>query len=156
MSLHIVFDRLIVFQSAPLALVDAQSNSAFPQPDLDCQWESGMLQDSLKDAATIGAKIDVLFGAATIYRLSAFFAQRMIRVMHFSGHGHPNYLALEDERGGLQALGIDDLIRLVSVGGGNLKVVFVCGRQLNWLNRLFENDLWSRTHISTQTSFVSP
>lgn len=121
----VLFDRLVVFQAGPLAYVDRTSNSHFPIPLLDFEYEADALKQSLKDAEKIGAKIEIDFEIATTDRFSAFFAQGSSRVMHLSCHGHPEYLALETGFGDMQALPVDDLRRFVAAGGCNLKVVFV-------------------------------
>mmetsp|Transcript_29927 Transcript_29927/g.56157 ORF Transcript_29927/g.56157 Transcript_29927/m.56157 type:complete len:480 (+) Transcript_29927:159-1598(+) len=114
----------MVFHSAPLAYID-KSNSRHRMHLLDFEREKHALEESLEDAETIGSTIDVVFETATIDRVNAFFAQRPSRVLHLSCHGNEQYLALEDGRGGTHFLMASDLKRLVSVGGGNLKVVFV-------------------------------
>ena len=120
-----LFDRLMVFQSSPLAYADGNSDAICPVPLLDFEREADILNQSLKDAEAIGANIEVIFETATTDRFNAFFAQRMGRVMHLSCHGHPEYLALENGTGGMHPLTTGDLSRFVKSGAGNLKVVVV-------------------------------
>jgi hypothetical protein len=64
-----------VFQAGPLAYLDRKSNSHFPIPLLDFEYEADALKQALKDAEKIGAKIEIDFEIATTDRFSAFFAQ---------------------------------------------------------------------------------
>jgi hypothetical protein len=119
------FDRLALFQSAPLGYVDEKTNTQHTIPLLDFDYEACVLKQSLRDAERIGAKIEIEIHAATTDRFSAFFAQGGSRVLHISCHGHPDYLALENGCGDMQALPVEDLRRFIAIGGGNLQVVFV-------------------------------
>ena len=47
------------------------------------------------------------------------------RSLHFSGHGHPQYLNFEDGRSGLQLVNVDMLSSLLGAGGLRLDFVFV-------------------------------
>lgn len=47
------------------------------------------------------------------------------RTLHFSGHGHPQFLNFEDGRSGLHLLTLDALRRLLRAGGLKLDFVFV-------------------------------
>jgi serine/threonine protein kinase len=118
-------DRVVVFRSDPLVGIDAISRTPFSISRVDYEKEADMLLTSLRDANALGNQIDVVFEYATTDALSAFFAQRSSRVLHFSGHGHPEYLALENGFGRLQAMLVDDLKQYVSKGAGNLQLVVV-------------------------------
>jgi hypothetical protein len=120
-----LYDRVVVFRSDPLVYVNSASKSIIPLGRMDFEKEADVLVTSLRDADAVGANIDVVFESATTDALSAFFAQRSSRVLHFSGHGHPKYLALEDGFGQLQTMLVDDLKRYVSQGGGNLQLAVV-------------------------------
>lgn len=117
--------NMTVFQSAPLAYVDHSTGTHHVCPLLDFQYEGRALTQSLKDAETVGAKVDIKFDIATTDRLSAFLAKSESRVMHLSCHGHPKYLALENGFGGMQILPVRDLKRFIACGTGNLELVFV-------------------------------
>ena len=47
------------------------------------------------------------------------------RALHISGHGDPNALVLEDGKGDLAPLPVDKLQKILSVGGTQLRFVFV-------------------------------
>ena len=52
-------------------------------------------------------------------------ARAYSRALHISGHGDPNALVLEDGKGDLATLPVDKLQKILSVGGTQLKFVFV-------------------------------
>jgi serine/threonine protein kinase len=130
------YDRLSVFQSAPLVFKD-KNNNIQPLPRVNFDQESHMLCEALKDAETVGCTIDVCFETASLDRINAFLAQGISQVMHFSGHGHPSYIALEDERGGLEMVNSDVLKRMVSAVDGRLLVVFISACHSQWVGEAF-------------------
>ena len=130
------YDRLFVFQSAPLVFKD-KNNNIQPLPRVNFDQESHMLCEALKDAETVGCTIDVCFETASLDRINAFLAQGISQVMHFSGHGHPSYIALEDERGGLEMVNSEVLKRMVSAVDGRLLVVFISACHSQWVGEAF-------------------
>jgi len=130
------YDRLFVFQSAPLVFKD-KNNNIQPLPRVNFEQESHMLCEALKDAETVGCTIDVCFETASLDRINAFLAQGISQVMHFSGHGHPSYIALEDERGGLEMVNSDVLKRMISAVDGRLLVVFISACHSQWVGEAF-------------------
>ena len=72
----------------------------------------------------VGGEIEVIFDEATVNRLGAFLATGRSPVIHFSCHGHPEFLLMEDV-GASQQLHVKELKQLISKGGGHLKVVFL-------------------------------
>eukprot|EP00536_Pseudo-nitzschia_multiseries_P013608 jgi/Psemu1/327242/estExt_fgenesh1_pg.C_5930008 len=130
------YDRLFVFQSAPLVFKD-KNNIIQPLPRVDFIQESRMLCEALKDAETLGCTIDVIFETASLDRINAFLAQGISQVMHFSGHCHPSYIALEDERGGLEMVNADVLKRMVSAVDSGLLVVFISACHSQWVGEAF-------------------
>ena len=129
------YDRLMVFQSAPLIFKD-RNNNIQPLPRVDFGQESNMLREALKDAEKIGCTIDVVFETASLDRINAFLAQGLCQVMHFSGHGHPRYIALEDEKGSLEMINSDSLKRLLGPDNGLLLVFFSCCHS-EWMGEAF-------------------
>jgi len=130
------YDRLFVFQSAPLVFKD-KNNNIQPLPRVDFNQESRMLCEALKDAETLGCTIDVIFETASLDRINAFLAQGISQVMHFSGHCHPSYIALEDDRGGLEMVNADVLKRMVSAVDSGLLVVFISACHSEWVGEAF-------------------
>jgi len=130
------YDRLVVFQSGPLVFKDKNHNIQ-PLPRVDFNEESRMLCEALKDAETLGCTIDVIFETASLDRVNAFLAQGISQVMHFSGHGHPSYIALEDERGGLEMVNAEVLKRMVSAVDSGLLVVFISACHSQWVGEAF-------------------
>jgi hypothetical protein len=115
-------DFLTVFQAPPLAFVDHEQ---IPHPvgALDFDYEREMLQKTFRES---GAKIAVTFETATTDRLGAFLARGEGRILHFSCHGDPEYLAIEDGWGELQPLEVERLKEWISHDGGqSLQFVFV-------------------------------
>lgn len=130
------YDRLFVFQSSPLVFKD-KNNDIQPLPRVDFNQESHMLCEALKDAEKIGCTIDVVFETASLDRLNAFLAKGISQVMHFSGHGHPNYIAFEDERGALEMVDSEALKRMVSAVDDGLLVVFISACHSEWVGSAF-------------------
>lgn len=130
------YDRLFVFQSAPLVFKD-KNNNIQALPRVNFALESSMLCEALKDAETVGCTIDVCYETASLDRINAFLAQGITRVMHFSGHGHPSYIALEDDRGGLEMVNADVLKRMVSAVDDKLFVVFISACHSQWVGEAF-------------------
>ena len=117
------FDRLTVFQSAPLAFFDRETSKHNPIPLYDYAFEADLIQDSL--SKTIGAKIEVNFEPATIDGFSAFFREKRSRALHLSSFGHTEHVDFENGVGGLYPLPMESLKRLMSLVGGELQFVFV-------------------------------
>ena len=117
------FDRLTVFQSAPLAFFDRELSRHNPIPLYDYAFEGDLIQDAL--SKTIGAKIEVNFEPATIDGFSAFFREQHSRALHLSSFGHTEYVDFENGVGGLYPLPMESLKRLMSLVGGGLQFVFV-------------------------------
>jgi len=130
------YDRLFVFQSAPLIFKD-RNNDIQPLPRVDFNQESHMLREALKDAEKLGCTIDVVFETASLDRVNAFLAQGISQVMHFSGHGHPSYLAFEDEKGGLDMINSEALKRMMSAVDDGLLVVFISACHSQWVGEAF-------------------
>ena len=118
-------DRLTVFQSCPLAFFDRKSQEHHAVSLIDFEFEARSLKEALEDDVTLGAKIEVEFENATSDRFNVFFAHGGSSVLHFSCFGHPDFLAMENGFGYMQALSSDDLRRFVSHSKDNVKVVLV-------------------------------
>ena len=106
-----LFDRLVVFQSAPLAYKNLKNNSLDCVEPIDLEKDENMINDALKDAEATGAVIiDVIFEFVTRDIMRYFFTSGGITsVVHFSGHGHQDYLVLEDGKEGVDFLKVDEL-----------------------------------------------
>jgi hypothetical protein len=126
-------DFLTVFQAAPLAYLD---ESKVPQPfqRLDFNYEREILLSAFKET---GAKIAIRFETATTDRLSAFLAKGEGRILHFSCHGKPGYLVLDDGWGAPQALEVSTLKEWISHGGQSLRFVFVSACHSNSVGQAF-------------------
>lgn len=85
---------LTVFQADPLAYTD-EDEQLIAVPVLDFESERQLLTESLINNDG-DPTIDVLFDIATTERLGTFLAKGEGRVLHFSCHGHPEYLAIEN------------------------------------------------------------
>jgi hypothetical protein len=120
---NLPLDRLTVFQSSPLAYFDKNSSSHRRIPLQDYREEEFLLTQSLSYA--VESTIEVSFKVATPTAFSLFLQEKENRVMHFSCHGHPDYITLENGFGLLHSLPVDGLSKLLSASGLNLQVVFV-------------------------------
>ena len=112
--------RFSVFYSAPL--IDSANR---PIDRLDLTAEREVLRSALDDA---GLSVNVWFGPATVDRLQEEVS-RGTSILHYSGHGHPDCLAFETDRGLLHPLETDTLARLIRAGGAptvRLAVVSAC------------------------------
>lgn len=85
---------LTVFQADPLAYQDDDGKFC-AVPVLDFESERQLLTETLT-SENDGNPIEVLFDIATTERLGTFLAKGEGRVLHFSCHGHPQYLAIEN------------------------------------------------------------
>jgi hypothetical protein len=113
-------NALSVLFSAPLAWQDRQK-TVHPIELLDYGSERSMLWQLFKEARR---DIRVLFDFATTdsFRTAVTLGCRAI---HFSGHGHPNFMIFEDGRSGLQKVQPLILRKLIQAGGMRLDFVFV-------------------------------
>ena len=120
-------DLITVFQAAPLAWISAEDGKPQPMTSIDFEFERDLLTKTFDESFSEGKnrKILVDFEIATIDRLSYFLAKDEGRILHFSCHGDPSYLALEDDWGGLTTLQTSQLESWISAGGQNLQFVFV-------------------------------
>mmetsp|Transcript_103878 Transcript_103878/g.155542 ORF Transcript_103878/g.155542 Transcript_103878/m.155542 type:complete len:984 (-) Transcript_103878:345-3296(-) len=122
---ELVEDLLIVFQAAPLVWF-SEDGTAHSIKSMDFEFEQEMLSKTLREACSAQFNIRVEYEIATTDRLGLVLAQAKGRVLHFSCHGHPTYLALEaDGWGGLTMLDFSRLQAWISEGGKNLQFVFV-------------------------------
>lgn len=116
-------DRLTVFQSFPLAYFDKESSLHRAIPLKDYREEEYTLTQSLSFA--VDSTIEVSFKVATPTNFSRFLQEKENRVMHFSCHGHPDYISLENGFGLLHSLPVASLSKLLSASGSNLQLVIV-------------------------------
>ncbi|KAL3923598.1 MAG: hypothetical protein SGILL_001568 [Bacillariaceae sp.] len=133
---NVVYDRLVVFQSAPL-VYRALNNDIIPMDQLDFNNESSLLHGALGDAKEVGCTIDVVLETGSPDRLQAFMAQRMSSVLHYSGHGTNQYMAWEDERGKLEMLTEEKLKRQIEGIGSFLKCAFISACHSAWVAEAF-------------------
>lgn len=116
-------DRLTVFQSAPLAYFDRKTSEHHAIPIFDFAYEADAIEDALADHQAIGGVIELNVENVTAGRFKVSFLQGTSPIMHFSGHGHEDVVALENGFGYMQALPPSDLQRFVKNGEGKVKVV---------------------------------
>ena len=132
-------DRVTVFQSAPLAYFDRKTTEHHDIPILDFEYEARSLKEAFADKHAVGADIEIAFENATTDRFSAFFSQGFSRVMHFSSHGHPDCLALENGFGYMQAFSSEDLKASVAKGADHVQVVFISSCHALYIAKAFLN-----------------
>ena len=114
-------NMITVLFSAPLVFHDDQRKLR-PFAKLDFDMERELLWQCLKEASR---DIELSFDNATHHRLLAAMTKRC-SCLHYSGHGHPTYLPLENGKGGPHWLEVNVLEDLIVQGGGApFKFVFV-------------------------------
>jgi len=111
---------LRIFQACPLAYEDFLGN-LHPMKNIDLDTEVNILQEAVK-----GTNVKVHFETATANSLGAFLCQGN-PMLHFSCHGHKEYLFIEDGiTGGAQLLLVDENLKgWIRAGGQQLSFVFV-------------------------------
>ena len=119
------FDRMAAFHSAPLAYFNRETTLHHAVPLHDFDFETQVLRSALKESEKNGGRIDLEIGAGTIESLKSFFTKPTCRVLHISGHGHPEMLALENGLGYIDSLPVDELTRMASLASDDVKLVFV-------------------------------
>ncbi|KAL3918524.1 MAG: hypothetical protein SGILL_004196, partial [Bacillariaceae sp.] len=134
---NVVYDRIVIFQSAPLVYTRRIDNQVVPMEQLDFNQESNMLRGALKDAEQVGCTIDAMLETGSPDRLQAFMAQQMSSVLHYSGHGTDDYMAWEDERGKLNPFRETELRRQIKDIGTFLKCAFISACHSEWVAKAF-------------------
>ena len=89
-----------VLFSAPLAFTDP-SGKVQPMETLGLDRERALICDSMREARRA---IRVRFDFATTDRLRTLVTLGSCCGLHYSGHGDPNFLSMEDGRGGAHIL----------------------------------------------------
>jgi hypothetical protein len=113
--------RLAILYSAPLVWQD-ENGALHPIDLLDFAAERYWLFDSLNEA---GRAIEVRVEAATADNLRTLVTLGC-RALHYSGHGHEDFLAFEDGRGATYELDPAKLQQLFAAGGTRgVQLVFV-------------------------------
>jgi len=117
-----VGDNMItVLFSAPLVFADGE-NCLHPFEKLDFDMERELLWQCLKEASR---DIEVSFDTAHHSRLLATLTRRC-SCLHYSGHGHTQFLPFEDGMGGPNWFNVDDIKELIVRDGvAPFKFVFV-------------------------------
>ncbi|KAL3915322.1 MAG: hypothetical protein SGILL_005710, partial [Bacillariaceae sp.] len=132
-------DRLVVFQSAPLAYFDRKTTQHHEIPILDFQHESSSLVDALEDKDALGADIEVIVQNATSDKFQDFFARAVSPIMHMSCYGNSECIALENGFGYMQSLSEEDLKKYVMSGQSKVEVVVVASCHAERMARSFLN-----------------
>jgi tetratricopeptide (TPR) repeat protein len=111
---------LAVLQAAPLTWVD-EEGFVHPVPPLDFAEERERLRNSFEEA---GIAVSVRFEAATADWLRTV-ATLGARVLHYSGHGEPDFLAFEDGKGRTHPIEPNLLRSLLEAGEQKVRLVVV-------------------------------
>jgi hypothetical protein len=119
-ALAAIKNKLTVLFSAPLCCRLAD-NSLKPIDVLDLELERDLLFNCFKEASQ---DIELEFDTATTDRLSACLSKRC-SCLHFSGHGHPNFLTFEDGKGGLHGVKVENLKQRLVGNDGTTPFQFV-------------------------------
>jgi tetratricopeptide (TPR) repeat protein len=112
--------RLVIAYAEPLAY--RRGKQAEPIERLDFTEERERLMEALRDAGRAIA-VEVTPCTADAFRRALTLG---CRALHYSGHGHPDFLAFEDDEAGLQPLSVAQLRDLLSAGGApDVRLAFV-------------------------------
>ena len=115
-----VDNSITVLFSAPLVFTDGHSLRPFAKLDFDMERE--LMWQCLKEASR---DISLSFDSATHDRLLACMTKRC-SCLHYSGHGHQQYLPFEDGSGGPYWFKVDQFKSLIErEGGAPFRFVFV-------------------------------
>lgn len=109
------FDRITVFQSAPLAVLNGETNVFHGVPLQDYDYERYSLRKALEASEKIGASIELDFEPGYTERLRAFFNRSTSRVLHLSCFGHPDHLAFENDSGQFETMSPEELQTLIKI-----------------------------------------
>ena len=94
-----------------------------PMETLDFEKERRLICDSLSEAKR---NLRVRFAHATTDRLRTLVTLGTCAGLHYSGHGDPNHLSMEDGRGAAHFVRVEQLRKLLRAGGvASLRFVFV-------------------------------
>lgn len=105
-------NMITVLFSAPLVFKDGSGNLR-PFPKLNFDIERELIWQCMKEASR---DIELWFDNATPDRLLAAVSKRC-RCLHYSGHGHKDYLPFEDGKGGPKWLPVDEIKNLICRDG---------------------------------------
>ena len=120
-SVDVGDNMITVLFSAPLVFTD-EHNQLHPFAKLDFEMERELLWQCMKEASR---DIGLTFDNAHHSRLLATLTRRC-SCLHYSGHGHPNFLPFEDGMGGPNWLDVQDIKKLIVRDGvAPFKFVFV-------------------------------
>lgn len=115
-----VDNSITVLFSAPLVFTDGHNLRPFAKLDFDMERE--LMWQCLKEASR---DISLSFDSATHDRLLACMTKRC-SCLHYSGHGHQQYLPFEDGSGGPYWFKVDQFKSLIErEGGAPFRFVFV-------------------------------
>ena len=113
--------RITVLFSAPL-IFQSKEGQSFPFPKLNLEAERELIWQCLKEASR---DIDLAYDNATSVRLLSSIAKKST-CLHYSGHGHADFLPFEDGTGGPEWFRVDKFRELIAMeGGAPFQLVFV-------------------------------
>src|SRR5258708_2044658 len=105
--------RIAFLYSAPLVQIDTHGRPhSIDELDFDNEWTS--ITDRI---TSTGKPVEIWRDNATTENLRTA-ATRGCCILHYSGHGAPDFLAFEDGRGAMHAVCPEQIRDLCSAGGG--------------------------------------
>jgi Ran GTPase-activating protein (RanGAP) involved in mRNA processing and transport/O-acetyl-ADP-ribose deacetylase (regulator of RNase III) len=120
-----MFDRLMVFEAAPLAYFSQDASLHHAHPLHEFGHEVNILKHVAKDAGKIDAELEIEAAPATLENLKDFIEQGTSRVLHLSCHGHPDQLAFENGAGYILTMTQEELKNLIQSAKIPIKLVVV-------------------------------
>ncbi|KAL3928890.1 MAG: hypothetical protein SGBAC_012449 [Bacillariaceae sp.] len=119
------FDRIMVFQAAPLAYFNRNSSLHHAVPLHEFGHEVNILRHVAKDAGKVNAEIEVEAQPATLDNFRAYLSKGTAGVLHFSCHGHPDQLAFENGAGYIEGIQPEALKKIMASSKVPIKLVVV-------------------------------
>jgi O-acetyl-ADP-ribose deacetylase (regulator of RNase III) len=123
----VAMDRLMVFQSAPLAYFNEETSMHQPFPLHDFDHEKVAIHNALEGALKVGRTIEMEVEPAMVDTFKVFLESGTSRVLHYSCFGHPTQiLAFENGEGYLDtSMNVNMLEALIQTSKSKLKLVVV-------------------------------
>lgn len=118
-------NRVVCLLSNPLAAQRGVEGRLVELPIIDTESEATNLQEALREGSEdTGLEVELQMRYATVDALRSSMTLGA-KILHFAGHGHPDFLCFEDGRGAAVALSPEALRALVSAGGHGVRLVVV-------------------------------
>ena len=133
-------DRLVVFNSAPLASFSRLTQEHESIPLLDFKYDTDCLAHALAGKEELGADIELHVQIATVDKFVQFFKEKHGPILHLTSYGSQHdgdLFSLENGFGYTQTLSKQELKKLVSEAGSKLQVAVLVSCYPSKMARIF-------------------